>query len=128
MARINYRKKWDWEYELNEKVIYQYKPSRARKAKKFKWNAQHAYFEITSSEITVNEGYSWDGLTGWTDAEVTMRASLIHDVLYQAIEEGLLDRSRDRKLADLIFRDILMEDGTRRRWAKMLYKFVRWLG
>lgn len=129
MASVNYKKKLGWGYVLNQQVQYDYLPKRAQKAKSLGWNPQpHQYFDITVSSITVNKDYAWDGLTGWIDSEVTMRASLIHDALYQAIREGLLDRKRDRKLADLIFWDILRADGVNWFWACVLYYGVRLLG
>ena len=63
-------------------------------------------------------GYKWDGPSGPTiDTPNAMRASLVHDGLYQAIREGWLDK-KARKGADLEFRRLLELDGMTfwRRW------------
>ena len=78
-----------------------------------------AYFVLTRTGIQVSAGYSWDGASGPTiDSDNSIRAGLVHDVLYQAIREGRLPESY-RKRADKIFRRILKEDGMTwvRRWA-----------
>jgi hypothetical protein len=50
--------------------------------------------------LKVYRGYAWDGPSGPTiDTKSFMRASVVHDVLYQCIREGNLPESF-RKLAD----------------------------
>lgn len=70
--------------------------------------------------IVIKEGYSWDGPSGPARDTVNfMRASLVHDALYQLIEEGQLD-SKYRKDADQTMRDLCKEDGMsapRRFWT-----------
>ena len=68
--------------------------------------------------LEIREGYSWDGPSGPAlDTKNFMRASLVHDALYQMIQEGLL-HPRFRKEADQTMLDICKADGMNffRRW------------
>lgn len=71
--------------------------------------------------ITIRKGYAWDGASGPAiDTTTFMRGSLVHDALYQMIEEGLLPFSY-RKRADDVLVEICKEDGmwaARRWWVK----------
>lgn len=60
--------------------------------------------------LMVSAGYAWDGATMAPDTKSIMRASLIHDALYQLIRTGVLAPSV-RSIADDILRDVLEEDG-----------------
>ena len=69
--------------------------------------------------LTADCGYAWDGPSGPTiDTADSMRASLVHDMLYQLIRMGHLTR-KCRRRADREFRRILKADGMNfvRRWA-----------
>ena len=79
-------------------------------------NIEHQYYTLDSagsnSIVTAKEGYCWDGPSGPTfDSEYTLRASLIHDVLYQIIREHKLTPEKEcRKIADIEFGKILIID------------------
>lgn len=61
--------------------------------------------------LLIKKGYCWDGPSGPTyDTESAMRASLIHDALYQLIRMGKLPPSH-RKDADKLLYKICLEDG-----------------
>lgn len=78
--------------------------------------------------MTISEGYAWDGPSGPTiDTPSFIRASLVHDALYQLIREGVLD-VKHRKKADKLMRQICKEDGMPfwRRWYT--YNSVRLFG
>lgn len=61
--------------------------------------------------LYIKEGYAWDGASGPTlDTKDSMRASLVHDSLYQLIRDGWLDDSQ-RAFADTLFRYLLRQDG-----------------
>lgn len=78
--------------------------------------------------ITACKGYSWDGASGPTiDTPSNIRASLIHDIIYQAIRNGHLDMSW-RKEADKELKKIMIEDGASRIRASYYYRAVRWFG
>lgn len=70
--------------------------------------------------IRIRDGYSWDGPSGPArDTKNFMRASLVHDALYQLIEERQLSK-KNRKNADKTMRDLCKEDGMgapRRFWT-----------
>lgn len=78
--------------------------------------------------LAIREGYSWDGPSGPAiDTKNFMRASLVHDALYQLIEEGQLSRNQ-RKNADKTMRDICKEDGMSGKRRFWVYWFVRLFG
>lgn len=66
---------------------------------------------LKKDRLVICAGYAWDGASGPTvDTPSSMRASLVHDALYQCMRNGHLKRS-DRIPADRIFYKILKEDG-----------------
>lgn len=76
--------------------------------------------------LTIQAGYAWDGPSGPTfDTLTFMRASLVHDALYQLMREGLLDRNRWRPVADRLLRAMCREDGMCRWRAWYVYWAVR---
>jgi len=76
--------------------------------------------------LTIYQGYSWDGCSGPTiDTPSNMRGSLVHDVLYQLMRSGKLNREY-RKYADLLFKNICLDDGMDRIRAFYYHQAVRW--
>lgn len=64
-----------------------------------------------NGDMTVNKYYAWDGASGPTiDTPNSMRASLVHDALYQLMRMSKLPQ-KFVKPADKLFRKILIEDG-----------------
>jgi hypothetical protein len=86
------------------------------------------YIGLTpDGELTIKEGYAWDGPSGPTvDTLTFMRGSLIHDALYQLMRERCLDHIIHREKADRILRDICREDGMWWLRAWWVYLGVRW--
>lgn len=79
--------------------------------------------------LIVKKGYAWDGPSGPTiDTKNFMRASLVHDALYQLIREGYLDKNVCRILADKILYDSCRRDGMWWLRAKFVYHSVRVFG
>lgn len=78
-----------------------------------KYKCDHDFFSIGNGCITARKGYAWDGCSGPTiDDDTNMRASLFHDIWYQAMSEKLLPRNwRTRRAGDKLFLKILKEDG-----------------
>lgn len=63
-----------------------------------------------SGKLSIKPRYAWDGASGPTfDSPSTMRASLVHDALYQLMREGALDQSY-RIPADECLRRIMLGD------------------
>ena len=72
--------------------------------------------------LTIHAGYAWDGASGPAINTVNFRrGSLVHDALYQLIENDLIPFSY-RMRADEILVEICKEDGMtaiRRWWVKL---------
>ena len=67
---------------------------------------------LRTGTLVISERYAWDGPSGPTiDTPDTLRASLVHDALYQLMSLGLLDHRQHRNQADRLLRDIMIEDG-----------------
>ena len=79
----------------------------------------HEYYAIEHGLVIAKKGYRWDGPSGPTlDDETNMRASLFHDIGYQAMTENVeiynlpyLQKFSIRRAWDKLFRSILKEDG-----------------
>jgi hypothetical protein len=116
-----------------------------RELRKYKYELKGAYaleIPITGCEVrteyidlesdgllTIKDRYAWDGATNPArDTPNVMRASLVHDALYQLMRLKELDPEEHRKTADEIFRDICLEDGMGRFRAGYSYLAVRWFG
>ena len=73
----------------------------------------------TAGYLTIKKGYAWDGPSGPTiDTPSSMRASLVHDALYQLMRQELLFMS-NRPIADQMLYEICIEDG--------MWKWRAWL-
>lgn len=84
-------------------------------------------FLMSSGKLTLQNGYEWDGASGAIDTKSIMRASLVHDGLYQLIREGHLAKGY-RKRADRIMYRICRQDGMSWFRAQYVYRAVRWFG
>lgn len=88
-------------------------------------NIEFDWFTIKDNKITIQKGYAWDGASGPTiDTKNTIKASLIHDCLYQAMRLGLLDKSC-RKAADKELRDQMKANKVWKLRANIWYIAVR---
>jgi hypothetical protein len=76
------------------------------------YEISEVHFHMTEEGLlTVHALYAWDGASGPTvDGPDNMRASLVHDVIYQMIRMGVIPESY-KDYADTTFREILLEDG-----------------
>ena len=83
----------------------------------------------TWGELTVRNAYAWDGPSGPViDTPQNMRASLVHDALYQLMRLGELNARSHRKAADKVFRSLCKEDGVSNWTANVYYKALRRFG
>ena len=114
--------KTNWKYKLTHSYTYNL-PSLLRDQQgtpRTMTHGQEVVLQLTSDTLEFFPGYAWDGPSGPTlDTKNSMRASLVHDGLYQAIRSGWLPREPARKIADFEFLRILKADGMIwvRRWA-----------
>lgn len=78
--------------------------------------------------LTIRAGYAWDGPSGPTvDSSCAMRASLVHDALYQLIGLHLLPTAT-RAHADRIFLELCEADGMGLVRRTVWHRMVRWFG
>jgi len=79
--------------------------------------------------LLLMNGYAWDGPSGpVVDTKENMRASLVHDALYQLMRNEELNTRTYRKKADKIFREICKKDGVSSFKANVFYKALRRYG
>ncbi len=80
-------------------------------------------------ELRVKNSYAWDGPSGPViDTKENLRASLVHDALYQLMRLEELNSRTYRKTADKIFRNICKKDGVSSISANVYYKALRRFG
>lgn len=93
-------------------------------------NFDAEYFSINyeTGIVIVKKRYAWDGISfALLDKLVTIRASLFHDVLYQAIRLGYLKESYKIE-ADKLLRQTLNQDGGNTLLSQVCYVGVRLFG
>ena len=116
-----------------------------RKRRKYKYNlaedySYHTGFELVQpiltgflemtveGELLIRKGYSWDGPSGPTrDTPDFMRASLVHDALYQLMRSERLNQNC-REEADRIMFKICREAGMSTFRSHVVYRAVRLFG
>ena len=109
MTQVSIKYKDGYKYQLVEeyRVLVGIKPD---------GDIRNDYLDLLSTgELAIKKGYAWDGPSGPTiDTKNFMRASLVHDALYQMMREGEIDKDKWRKQADIELKRICLEDGM---WA-----------
>ena len=109
--KIKYRKLRKYKYQL---MYYYTIDTNIKSFKKFADGPGGFCSIFGDGRLVVCKGYCWDGASGPTiDTKSTMRASLVHDALYQLMREGIIPFSEVAKVDDL-FHQILLEDGMSR--------------
>ena len=87
------------------------------------------YIKLTvDGWLIIKEGYAWDGASGPTyDSENTMRASMVHDALYQLLRMGIIEAFyRDESDQQLYV--LVREDGMWYIRAKAWFNALDWFG
>jgi hypothetical protein len=83
---------------------------------------------LVEGTLVLEPGYAWDGPSGPTfDTLSFMRASLVHDALYQLMRLGVLDQDC-REPADELMRKLCLEDRMSRVRAWYTFQAVRAFG
>jgi len=86
---------------------------------------EHEFYSLDHGILMAKNGYEWDGASGPAiDTANFMRGSCLHDLLYQLMREGVIDR-KYRKRCDQIMREICLEDGMSKIRAWWVYSGVR---
>ena len=75
-------------------------------------------------ELTIRRGYAWNGADVIPDDKEVMRASLVHDALYQLLRDGHLEQ-KWRLDADQILMAICIEDDLSPTYAQAIFAAVR---
>ena len=105
-----------------KKVCYKYTLTRdySVQTEIYGYEIKTAFIELTiNGLLTIKAGYSWDGASGPTiDTKSTLRASLIHDALFQLMRLNLIPRTYF-KYANKLLKDIGIEDGMFETRAKL---------
>jgi len=83
----------------------------------------------TKGNLTVKSGYAWDGTSGPVfDTDNNLRASLVHDALYQLMRKRNLTQKEHKDKADKLFSKMCKEDGVPSAVAQVYYKMLKKLG
>ena len=86
------------------------------------------FIALDGRRLVISAGYAWDGPSGPTFAsKSSMRASLVHDALYQLLREGHLPPTL-RGFADDLLYAMCVEDGMWKwraaMWRRAVKKFA----
>ncbi len=75
-----------------------------------------------SGHLLIADGYAWDGPSGpVVDTKENMRASLVHDALYQLMCQRHLSAKTHKDAADKLFKKICIQGGVPPATAKIYY-------
>ena len=84
-------------------------------------------FLDTDGLLYIYRGYAWNGCTNAPDTDSNFLAGLVHDALYQLIQEGILEQSF-KPYADMMLRDVMIECGSNIIVSEIFYLAVKWFG
>lgn len=91
-------------------------------------DAEAKWCSVKDGVLIIAENYAWDGASGpVVNTENTLKATLVHDGLYQLMRLGKLPRSC-RKAADKEMKQIMIENGCSKHRANLWYVCVRLFG
>ena len=86
------------------------------------------FVKISTGCLSILKGYAWDGPSGPTiDTKNFMRGSLVHDVLYQMMRDGVVPKEL-KDDADRLLQSICREDGMSKFRAWYVYQAVKRFG
>jgi len=113
-----YRKLHGYKYDIRARIVIRVNCP---------YNFAAEYYSVKDGYMYVEVGYAYDGPSGPAiDTPDFMLASLVHDVFYQAMREGLLPLAF-RKIADKEMYRVCIGQGMWRIRANGAYHFVRLL-
>ena len=105
---IRYRSGYKYQLATSYSMPITIKPKKEIKTK---------FIELdTTGKLTIKEGYAWDGPSGpVVDTKENMRASLVHDALYQLMRLKKLSATAHKDSADKIFKNICIQTGFQKK-------------
>ena len=111
---IRYRSGYKYQLASDYSIKVSIKPKRSIDSKFIKLDRK--------GNLTIVGGYAWDGPSGpVVDTKENMRASLVHDALYQLMRQKHLSAKKHKNRADKIFKKICIRDGVSRTKAHIYY-------
>lgn len=117
-TRIAYQKGYKYQTVEDYEIELDLRPPRRIKTKFIDFDEE--------GTLRIRAGYAWDGPSGPAfDTPTFMRASLVHDALYQLMREKHLDSKEHRDDADRVMRALCLEDGMWSIRAWWCYRAVR---
>ena len=119
---INFATRSDYRYEIREIEVLEL-PAHLKAPARVK----HDFFEIVRDRIIAEAWYNWNGASYIIDTLMNFHSSLFHDIIYQAIKEGLL-APEHRKWGDQVYRYVAMQHGMPRWLANTEYAALRLFG
>ncbi len=124
MSRFCYRPVRNYNYQLREDYTYHlgrtFDPA----------PIGNEFIEITAEGVlTIRKYYAWDGVSGPVmETQANIKASLVHDALYQLMREGKLDHLLYREWSDRLFMDMCRRGGVNDRIAALYFKALHLFG
>ena len=111
---IRYRSGYKYQLATNYSIPIKAKPKKDIETEFIKLD--------TKGKLTIIRGYAWDGPSGpVVDTKENMRASLVHDALYQLMRHKKLSAKAYKDKADKIFKNICIKDGVPKNIASAYY-------
>ena len=77
--------------------------------------------------LSIERGYAWNGNTLFIDTKTNMLSSLVHDALYQLIQEGELN-FKYKSTADDMLKILMIQNGAWIATANLFYYAVAIFG
>ena len=112
--KINYRSGYKYQLHTDYPIKTTIKPEKEIDEKFIKLDLQ--------GNLTILSGYAWDGPSGPViDTNENMRASLVHDALYQLMRHKKLPSKKCKDKSDKLFKKICIQDGVPSAIANAYY-------
>lgn len=118
---ILYRSGYNYQLAENYQIKIAIRPSA---------DIDHPFIALDrQGNLTVKAGYAWDGTSGPViDTDNNLRASLVHDALYQLIRNRSLSARECKDKADRLFQKLCKEDGVAPPVAQLYYEALKKFG
>lgn len=124
MSRFCYRRVRNYKYQLREDFAYNL--GRTFESAPI----ANEFIDITTEGVlAIRKHYAWDGACGpVVKTQANIKASLVHDALYQLMREGRLDHLIYRDWANQLFINMCRQGGVWDCVAGAYYRALRLFG